>query len=43
MLLDESYQQSLRADTQRRQGKQLAGFDVEDLDERVHMDWANEE
>jgi uncharacterized protein YjbI with pentapeptide repeats len=42
-LLDESYQQSLRADTQRQQGKQLAGFEAEDLDERVHVDWANKE
>jgi uncharacterized protein YjbI with pentapeptide repeats len=42
-LLDESYQQSLRADTQRQQGKQRAGFDAEDLDERAHEDWANDE
>jgi len=42
-LLDESYQQSLRADTQRQQGKQRAGFGAEDLDERVHEDWANDE
>src|SRR2546427_10384 len=43
MLLDESYQQSLRADIQRQQGKQRAGFDAEDLDERAHEDWANDE
>src|SRR6266702_166025 len=42
-LRDESYQQSLRADTQRQQGKQRAGFDAEDLDERAHEDWANDE
>src|SRR6266516_4145628 len=42
-LLDESYQQSLRAVTQRQQGKQRAGFDAEDLDERAHEDWANDE
>jgi uncharacterized protein YjbI with pentapeptide repeats len=42
-LLDESYQQSLRADTQRQQGKQRASFDAEDLDERMHEDWVNEE
>ena len=42
-LLDESYQQRLRVDTQRQQGKQRAGFDAEDLDERAHEDWANDE
>ena len=42
-LLDESYQQSLREDTQWQQGKQRAGFDAEDLDERAHEDWANDE
>src|ERR1700730_3680485 len=42
-LLDESYQQSLRTDTQRQQGKQRAGLDAEDLDERVHEVWANDE
>jgi hypothetical protein len=42
-LLDESYQQSLRADTQRQQGKQRAVFDAEVLDERAHEDWANDE
>ena len=43
MLLDDSYQQSLRTDMQPEQGKQRAGFDAEDLDERVHEDWANDE
>jgi hypothetical protein len=28
---------------ERQQGKQRPGFDAEDLSERVHEDWANEE
>ena len=43
MLLDDSYRESSRADMQPEHGKQRVGIDAEDLDERVHEDWANDE
>ncbi len=44
--LNDNYRESLRADTQpgqRQQGNQRIGIDAEDLDERVHEDWANDD
>ncbi len=44
--LNDNYRESLRADTQPgqgQQGNQRVGIDAEDLDERVHEDWANDE
>src|SRR6266567_4364640 len=43
MLLDDSSRESSRADMQPEHGKQRVGIDAEDLDERVHEDWANDE
>jgi hypothetical protein len=41
--LDEIRDAAMAETIERQQGKQRPGFDAEDLSERVHEDWANEE
>jgi hypothetical protein len=41
--LDEARDAAIAETIERQEGKQRPGFDAEDLSERAHEDWANEE